>query len=583
MNRPAFRTIVAALVSAAALIGAESVSFAQDGPPGGRGQGGGQRGGGGGGGMRGLMGGGRGGMGGMGQGMRDMREALQPDFERRDVPLFVRQLSLTDDQSGVLETLFLDYETVFQPEAEAIMTSMTDIGRSMMQSMMTPERQQQMRDTWDSIRKQVEEAEAANGPMDDDQRRQFFREQMQKATERFANEAVDSGLDGEVKAAMNEMLEKLEAWTTRKAELRDEFVFGMKAVLDDDQMTLWPAFDRFLVREKSLSRGRISGEDVNLFFEVDELRLPPDEFAKLEPLFDSYETRLDEALRARNAYLESSMTELFRAVRDGKTDGAARIFKRQGDLRGAVRDVNDDFRRQMVEALGESEWARSLDARVLEKGWQRIYRQTRTDRMFNDAMKIEGLSPETLQAVTDLYGQYRGEIAPVNERLKTTARTEEPAELVRNGERFVSMMSQGIAGMARNFGPGGDADREDPMRKLFDSRDAIGERYEERLKALLTPEQYESIAPRGRGRGQGGQGGFGGPGGGFDPNAILDRIPEEQRKAFLDRVDANKNGKVDEDEREAVREYMREQFGNFGGGQGGGRGNRGGRGGQPDA
>ncbi len=573
MTRHALRTIATALVSVVAVVGAESVSFAQDTQPRGRGQAGAQRGGG----MRGMMG--RGGMGGMGQGMRDMREALQPDFERRDVPLFIRQLSLNDDQSGVLETLFLDYETVFQPAAEAIMTAMTDIGRSMMQSMMTPERQQQMRDTWDSIRKQVEEAEAANGPMDDDQRRQFFREQMQKATERFANEAVDSGLDAEVKDAMNEMLSKLEAWTTRKAELRDDFVFGMKAVLDDDQMTLWPAFDRFLVREKSLSRGRISGEDVNLFFEVDELRLPPDEFAKIEPLFDGYEQRLDEALRARNAYLESSMTDLFRAVRDGKSDGAGRIFKRQADLRSAVRDVNDDYRRQMVEALGDSEWARSLDARVLEKGWQRIFRQTRTDRMFDDAMKIEGLAPETLQAVTDLYSQYRGEIAPVNERLKATARTEEPAELVRNGERFVGMMSQGIAGMARNFGPGGDADREDPMRKLFDSRDAIGERYEERLKALLTPEQYESIAPRGRGRGPGGGGGFGGPGGGFDPNALLERIPEEQRKAFLDRVDANKNGKVDEDEREAVREYMREQFGNFGGGAGG-RGGRGGRGGQ---
>ncbi len=570
MTRHALRTIATALVSVVAVVGAESVSFAQDTQPRGRGQAGAQRGGG----MRGMMG--RGGMGGMGQGMRDMREALQPDFERRDVPLFIRQLSLNDDQSGVLETLFLDYETVFQPEAEAIMTAMTDIGRSMMQSMMTPERQQQMRDTWDSIRKQVEEAEAANGPMDDDQRRQFFREQMQKATERFANEAVDSGLDAEVKDAMNEMLSKLEAWTTRKAELRDDFVFGMKAVLDDDQMTLWPAFDRFLVREKSLSRGRISGEDVNLFFEVDELRLPPDEFAKIEPLFDGYEQRLDEALRARNAYLESSMTDLFRAVRDGKSDGAGRIFKRQADLRSSVRDVNDDYRRQMVEALGDSEWARSLDARVLEKGWQRIFRQTRTDRMFDDAMKIEGLAPETLQAVTDLYSQYRGEIAPVNERLKATARTEEPAELVRNGERFVGMMSQGIAGMARNFGPGGDADREDPMRKLFDSRDAIGERYEERLKALLTPEQYESIAPRGRGRGPGGGGGFGGPGGGFDPNALLERIPEEQRKAFLDRVDANKNGKIDEDEREAVREYMREQFGNFGGGAGG----RGGRGGQ---
>jgi hypothetical protein len=77
---------------------------------------------------------------------------------------------------------------------------------------------------------------------------------------------------------------------------------------------------------------------------------------------------------------------------------------------------------------------------------------------------------------------------------------------------------------------------------------------------------------------------MGGRGGNFDPNQFLDRIPEEQRKAFMDAVDKNKNGQIDDDEREGVREYMRQQFQNMrggegqgGGGQGGGRG-RGGNG-----
>jgi hypothetical protein len=136
------------------------------------------------------------------------------------------------------------------------------------------------------------------------------------------------------------------------------------------------------------------------------------------------------------------------------------------------------------------------------------------------------------------------------------------------------MVSQGIGGMARAFGGGGaNEEREDPMRKVFDERNDLGERYEERLKALLTPEQFEKL-PRGRGAR-----GAGGPGGNFDPNAFLDRMPEEQRKQFMEAVDKNKNGKIDEDEREGIREYMRQQFQNRGGGQGGqgGGGQGGGR------
>ena len=577
-----------AILAGATLLVGESLVFAQAEPPSGSGgqqqgqnpgqnpgQGRGQ-----GGGMGGGMGRGMGrGMGGMGRGMQDVREALEPDFARGDVRIFVRQLALTEDQSGVLETLIVDYETQYEPESNAIQTAMSEIGRTMMRSFMTPERQEQMRQTWESIQAEMKEAEAA-GAMDEEARGAFIRERMQKASEKFAAAAETSGIDAEIKAAMGQLLEKMEEWQSRKALLRDNFASGLKAVLDDDQLSQWPAFERFLNREKTLPRGRISGENVNLFLVVDELRLPPEEFAKVEPMFNDYEGRLDAALRARNSYLEESMPRLFKSIKDADANDAGRIFERQAELRGAVRDVNEEFRTAMVGALGESTWSKQLDKAVLAAGWDRIYRATATDRMFEEAMKLEDLDPAVLQSVVDLFGQYRMELTPINDRLKNLARTEEPAQIVRDGERFVGMISQGIAGMARNMGrggPGGADGAEDPSRKVFDERNALGERYQDRLKALLTPEQWEKL-PKGRGQGRGGQGGDGGFGGQGGMQRILDRLPEEQRKQFMDRVDKNKNGEIDEDERQAVGEYMREQMGNMGGGRGG-RGGAGGAGG----
>ena len=566
-----------ALLVGAALISTDAIALAQTVPPtGGQGGQGGQR----------RQGGG---MGNMGRGMQDFTEALQADFTRGDIKDFVTQLQLTEDQSGVLETLIVDYEAQYQPEVEAIQSSMSDIGRNMMQSVMTPERQDQMRATWEDIQKDIQAAEAT-GELTEDARRALTQDRMAKAQEKMAASLANSGIDAELKAAMGEILEKLEAWQMRKAALRKDFTAGMKVILEDEQLALWPAFDRFLTREKTLPRSRISGESINLFAVVDELRLPPAEFGKIEPMFNDYETRLDLALKARNAYIEESMTRLFKAVKDADSSDAERIFKRTAELRAAVRDVNEEFRTAMVGALATgaadgTTWSKQLDTGVLESGWNRIYRTTGTDTIFEAAMKIEALDPTLLQSIVDLYGQYRMELSPMNERLKVLARTEEPDQIVRDGTRFVDMISQGVAGFARNMGggrggfggQGQNANAEDPTRKLFDERSAMGERYQDRLKGLLTPEQWDAL-PKGRGqggRGQAGQGGFGG-------GNILDRIPEEQRKAFLDKVDTNKNGQVDEEEREAVRQYMRDQFGGGAGGAGGGMGGgRGGRGGNP--
>ena len=98
--------LLAVAVAAVALV--TSDALAMQAPGAGQGAGQAQDGGGGGGG-RGQGGGGGGGRGGMGRGMfggmgrgmgiqNQFREAFEPDFVRRDIPLFKEQLSLEDAQ-----------------------------------------------------------------------------------------------------------------------------------------------------------------------------------------------------------------------------------------------------------------------------------------------------------------------------------------------------------------------------------------------------------------------------------------------------------------------------------------------------
>ena len=74
------------------------------------------------GGMGGGMGGGRGGMGAMGS----IMTRFQPDFMRRDVPLFQEQLGLDGGQMVIVETLVNDYDLEFQPKVEEVRQQMQE-------------------------------------------------------------------------------------------------------------------------------------------------------------------------------------------------------------------------------------------------------------------------------------------------------------------------------------------------------------------------------------------------------------------------------------------------------------------------
>ena len=95
---------------------------------------------------------------------------------------------------------------------------------------------------------------------------------------------------------MSDMLAILEQWLSTRTRLHDQLVADVKVQLTDDQLVAWPAFERFLTREKTLPRGRLSGENLNLFMVLDDAGLSEEAFEQVEQHFDDYEIRLHDSM-----------------------------------------------------------------------------------------------------------------------------------------------------------------------------------------------------------------------------------------------------------------------------------------------
>ena len=579
------RTSVFAAVASAAILlapadgplgGLLSSAAAQDGAggqaggrEGGRGQRmqdggqGGQRGG------RGGMGGfgGRGGrMGGMGGGMRDVRELMEPDFMRRDVPLFVSQLELDDTQTLVVETLMGDYESDYATASGRVTEQMAEMGRQMFSNMVTPEMRTRFEDEARSIREEIREMQdAAGGELDPEQIRNMWRERMGKLQQEIAAEQGDNGMAAQMQATMGEMFARLQEWQAKKAAMRAAFVDGLKIQLTDEQNDLWPAFERFLIREKSLPKARLSGEGLNLFLIVDEAELPEESLATLDPILDEYEVVLDQAIRRRDEVVATTSAQMYRAIQEGDTPGAMRTMERQMQARTALRDVNELYRARLVAELGDSSDAKSLNQAILESGFERIYQSTPTARAFAAALGIDGLDASVLEAVLATQAAFEAEMAARNDQLLALTKRFEPQQQLDEAERFVAAVSGMMAGGGFNpggFGPG----PENPMRESMETRGELDRQYRDRLEALLTPEQVEQLPSTRRGRGGAGGGQF-----------------AEMREQALQRFDKDGDGELSQEERREMMEAFRQEGfpgrgqGGGGGGQGGGRG-QGGRG-----
>jgi len=345
-------------------------------------------------------------------------EVMSPYYFRRDLQLFVDNLQLDSAQADILETLFFEYEREHDSAKDRMM-----------------ERIQNLRTELENL----------------------DRSKM-------------------LEVVFEPFLEKARHWEN----LRSEFLLNVQSILSTEQLGKWNAFAALLRREKEIPKGEFSGEAVDLMLVLRQMDLSDDVRSSAEVATSEYVTALDQALITREHRFNDARATLMLSMRDEDTPTALRIHEEQVAARLAVRDVNDQF----VETIGAAlpaEFSDQFRRAALEIGYPRVFRPTAAERVFGAALKMEGISEETLAAIVALNGAFRQEITDVNRQLVEAIRRSEP-ELAR-------ARAQSFAERGSGSRQGDDVE----TRNLFTSRDEIGRRYVELLRDLLTPEQFATL------------------------------------------------------------------------------------------
>ena len=518
--------------------------------------------------------GGRGfGMGGGGMGggigrslgaVTEMREQFQAFIVKRDVPLIKEQLKLDDGQTTVVETFVTDYEAAFTDASDKASTAQQDLMRSMFQSFMGGNMRERYQGFGENMQKDIEQIEKDSGTeMSPEARAQYFRDQMDKMSQQIAAERETSGEAEQTRKIVGDMTVLAEKWRKERGVLDQQVMEEIRSSLKPDQSAKWESFERFMRREKLLGRGRLSGENVNLFAVLDEAGLSKEQITATVGILDEYELRLDAALKKRSDFLGQNEGKVMTAIQNSDVKSLEDLASKGVDLRNAVRNVNEQYRTTIANALPPEEAKRFTQA-ALASGFSRVYRPTRAERAFEKALTLEGLPPETLTAITEMQMAMMVELVGMNEKIAQTIRKAEPVQLKEEAVRSAGLLN---GGASRMFG------RNDPdvADEMLSKRGDMTDKYVERLKALLTAEQI-ALLPKGTGRDDGrNQGPFG--------SWTIANMPEENR-AMAKTADKDGNGIIEGDERREMFRAMRPaDTGGNGGGNGGGQGggNGGGR------
>lgn len=319
-----------------------------------------------------------------------------------------------------------------------------------------------------------------------------LQDQMRSKMEAARDAFRESGDPSEFQA-MREEMTKVRA---ERKQLDASFMNDVKALLTDAQVAKWPKAEMALRRDQLLRRGMLSGERVDLFRLVDDLKLSEDSRKPIDELLGQYEMDLDRELVKRDAFTEKAIGQMDQLRED---PARAQAMLEEGRAAGVkVRDVNRRYARQVSDMLPEESKA-AFDTAFQRESFPNVYRESSVTRGVNAAMGFEDLTEEQRGRIQDLSARYAREAAAMNERL---AKAEEENEMTMTADRMM--------GGGRRFGGGGN-EEETPLQRARQDRRDLDRKTNEALREILTESQREKL-PRNDMRG--GRGGEGGDGGG---------------------------------------------------------------------
>lgn len=266
-------------------------------------------------------------------------------------------------------------------------------------------------------------------------------------------------------------------WQANNERLSEQFIQDVQRLLSEDQQELWPPFEHKMYRLKHLKNGKLSGERLDLFVVMKELDLAEPEMQEVDPVLRAYEVELDAALHRREEQIKSSQgqaLELFQ--NDGKNAGVI-LAGREIKLHKSVRDVNERYVQSVAAALPQEHRPSFLE-KVHMRSFTRVYRTTLAQRTIRAAKELDDLAEDILIAIEELEMRYLIELGVFNERIVGLIKEKEPRQILHKAKAQQAKIT------------GQSIERpEDHVKTEFAKRRAMGQRYIDQLKALLSPEQ----------------------------------------------------------------------------------------------
>ncbi len=295
------------------------------------------------------------------------------------------------------------------------------------------------------------------------------------------NKVKDLVKEGRGEKVMDAVMDPLREWMDSKEQLRQRFVSDVKSQLSPEQQERWNRFEMAYRREKSLPAGAISGESVNLSTILRQMQLDPAIEESIEPAVSQSEVAVDNALKARDLEVQNTLDDLDKALRQSDFDETLKITERIMAKRVAVRDTIEHSAANIAAALPENLSTSFMD-RYKQTAYPKAYREPILQIVFDAAKKLTDLTEEQLAGVIALESSYRAQDMLLSDRLAEVIKKEDPLAPRRKNELAERRKTRDSSGLDN-----------DPMKDVIKSKEDLGVKTLEQLKALLTPEQFEKL------------------------------------------------------------------------------------------
>jgi hypothetical protein len=299
----------------------------------------------------------------------------------------------------------------------------------------------------------------------------------------------EAGKTGDWQALMKPMGRIMLGYIDRIEELEATFFADLKMLaIEPGQEEAFARVERARRREEAQMAGQmsvVSGATIDLHEIAREVEVSGNEAAR-EALL-AYEAEIDPVYKG----LVDSGTEFMRGqlerMRDMADDDETMGFNEEAmtkmqesmtklrELGMQGKAINARYARQVMQVLPpevQAKWDREVKART----WPTVYRANKAERQIEAAQKLDDLTAEQAENLATIRETYQREAAPVNDRWAK------------------AIDDQQTQGEQAFWGWGGD---DSEAQKAKAEREALDERFLERVRSVLTAEQIERLPESG--------------------------------------------------------------------------------------